>query len=98
MNTLGDRARKAEGLRAEFTKSFGVKLPKVRRREMGHLDRSEILGGCFGCRPRKIPEPKEGKSPFWWRKQPLSALGNPAFGSAVVGDLSLAELEAIVGQ
>ena len=33
-----------------------------------------------------------------FKKQPLSALGNPAFGSAVVGDLSLAELEAIVGQ
>jgi hypothetical protein len=94
--TLGERARKAEQGNATIRRILkGSQLPRrVKRKEIPHLRRGKILAEYFGCKPRI--EPEDGKNVFWWKKVSLAGLRNPAFTSAVVGDLGLAELEAIV--
>jgi hypothetical protein len=94
--TLGDRAREQEGLNAALRRNFGLALSKrVKRRDLGHLDRTEFLANYFGCQPRKVPE-GDARCPFWWRKEPLKALGNESLANKRVKDLSPEQLERIV--
>jgi hypothetical protein len=99
-----ERARQQEQANAcvaLIVKSFNkcANLPKrVKRGEIEHLSRREILADYFGINPRKIPEPEEHLSALWWRDQPLAALNNPAFARAKVKDLGRGELESVLEQ
>jgi hypothetical protein len=99
MSQLEMRAREVERSNAFLATLFG-KGParRVKRREIAHLSRKEILADYFGFRGRKVWEPGDDPRIFWWRNCGLAALNNPAMAGAKVKDLGLLELEAIQKQ